>query len=82
MHTALRAKSVTENVIFVLKHFLIEFFYIFSIFPSSSGTYFYDIFDQKQFRPKSSEMIDFKVGRSDPKVGAVIGPKQPHTGKA
>ena len=54
-------------------------FSIFSIFPRSSGTYFYDIFDPKLFRPKSSEIIYFKVGRSDPKVGAGIGPKQlPH----
>ena len=57
-------------------------FSIFSIFPRSSGTYFYDIFDQKFFRPKSPEIIDFKVGRSDPKVGGSIGPKQPHTEKS
>ena len=59
-----------------------QLFSTLSIFPRAPSAYFSNVFDQKIFRPKSAKMFDFKVGRFDPKVGAVIGPKQPHTEKS
>ena len=77
MHTASRAKSDTGNVIFVLKHFLIEFFYIFSIFPEGPCTYFYDIFDQKNFDQNLRRLLILNLGGLTQKWGLLLGPNSP-----